>query len=175
MRKLHPDRFLQFLEAPMRKIIGIASVAATLALLALGGWGSSTMFSSRAASVEASTRAESAEANSVLTTKQKLVGSYDVTGTDADGARYSGSHIVDISLAPSGALELDWDNGKQVGVAHVLDDALGVATISKGRTVILIMTINPDGSLSGKWSRRTDRGPHGGETWTPRRTPVGIR
>jgi hypothetical protein len=27
------------------------------------------------------------------------------------------------------------------------------------------MSINPDGSLSGKWSRRMDRGQKGTETW----------
>jgi hypothetical protein len=32
--------------------------------------------------------------------------------------------------------------------------------------VILTMTIKADGSLSGKWSRRTDRGSQGSETWT---------
>jgi hypothetical protein len=29
----------------------------------------------------------------------------------------------------------------------------------------LTMAINRDGSLSGKWSRRTDRGSQGTETW----------
>ena len=53
------------------------------------------------------------------------------------------------------------DNGKQV-----IGDVLAVACLSKGRTVILTMTINPDGSFSGKWSRRTDRGSQGTETWT---------
>jgi hypothetical protein len=43
---------------------------------------------------------------------------------------------------------------------------LAVACLSKGRTVILTMPIHPDGSLSGKWSRRTDRGTQGTETWT---------
>jgi hypothetical protein len=83
-----------------------------------------------------------------------------------DGTSYIGSHKLNISMAPSGALELDWDNGKQVGVGQVIGDVLAVACLSKGRTVILTMNINPDGSLSGKWSRRTDRGTHGTETWT---------
>ena len=89
-----------------------------------------------------------------------------MTGTDVDGKSYSGSHVLDISLAPSGALELDWDNGKQVGIGQVIGDVLAVACLSRGRTVILTMTISPNGSLSGKWSRRTDRGSQGAETWT---------
>jgi hypothetical protein len=97
--------------------------------------------------------------------KAKLVGSYEVDGTDSDGKPYVGLHILDISLAPSGALELDWDNGKQVGVGQVIGNVLAVACLSRGRTVILTMTLNPDGSFSGKWSRRTDRGSQGTETW----------
>jgi hypothetical protein len=96
-----------------------------------------------------------------ISAKARLVGSYAVIGTDVDGTSYSGSHTLDISLAPSGALELDWDNGKQVGVGQVIGDVLAVACLSKGRTMILTMNINPDGSLSGKWSRRTDRGTQG--------------
>ena len=91
---------------------------------------------------------------------------YVVSGTDPDGKPYAGAGIVDIALAPSGALELDWDNGKQVGVAQVIGDTLVVACLFKGRTAILMMTSNPDGSLAGKWSRRTDRGQKGTETWT---------
>jgi hypothetical protein len=72
---------------------------------------------------------------------------------------------VDVALAPSGALELEWDNGRQVGVAQLIGDVLVVACSVRGRTAILTMTVNPDGSLAGKWSRRTDRGQKGTETW----------
>jgi hypothetical protein len=97
--------------------------------------------------------------------KPNLVGSYVVSGTDPDGRPYAGSSIVDIRLAPSGALELEWDNGKQVGVGQVIGDVLAISCLAKGRTAILLMTIHPDGSLSGKWSRRTDRGNKGTESW----------
>ena len=46
-----------------------------------------------------------------------------------------------------------------------IDNVLAVAYSIKGRTVISLMAINPDGSLSGKWSRRTDRGSKGTEIW----------
>jgi hypothetical protein len=98
--------------------------------------------------------------------KHRLIGSYVVRGTDPDGKPYAGAGIVDIALAPSGALELDWNNGKQVGIAQVIGDVLVVGCLNKGRTAVLIMTVNPDGSLSGTWSRRTDRGQKGTETWT---------
>jgi hypothetical protein len=58
------------------------------------------------------------------------------------------------------------DNGKQVGVGRVIGNVVAVASSTKGRTAILIMSINPDGSLSGKSARRTDRGYKGSETWT---------
>jgi hypothetical protein len=95
-----------------------------------------------------------------------LIGSYAVNGTDTDGKRYGRASIVSISLAPSGALELDWDNGRQVGVGQVMGKVLAVSYSIKGRSAILLMNINPDGSLSGNWSRRTDRGYKGTETWT---------
>ena len=56
-------------------------------------------------------------------------------------------------------------NGKQHGVGQVIGDVLVVGCLIKGRTAILIMAINPDGSLSGRWSRRTDRGQKGTEMW----------
>lgn len=137
-----------------------ALAAALLVTGATAGWGISTTFVSDAAAVETAF-----EMRSVNDKKAALVGSYRVTGTEPDGESYAGTRIVDISLAPSGALELDWDNGKLVGVGQVVDNVLAVAYSIKGRTVISVMTINPDGSLSGNWLRRTDRGSKGTETW----------
>ena len=134
-----------------------AVMAALVAAAAIGVWGVSATFATRAGAIES---------HYEISAKARVVGSYVVTGTEVDGRSYSGAHTVDISMAPSGALELDWDNGKQVGVGQVIGDVLAVACLSKGRTVILTMTINPDGSFSGKWSRRTDRGSQGTETWT---------
>jgi hypothetical protein len=93
-----------------------------------------------------------------------LVGSYEVTGTESDGQPYAAAGILDISLSPSGALELHWSN-KSVGVGQVVGDSLAVACSAKGRIQIMVMSVNPDGSLSGKWWRRADRGSKGTETW----------
>jgi len=130
-------------------------VAALLTAGAIGGWATSTMFTANAAAVEKKLPLEEA--------KPGLIGSYVVTGTDPDGRPYANAGILDVSLAPSGALELEWDNGRQVGVGQVIGNVLAVSCLTKGRTAILIMTINPDGSLSGTWSRRTDRGHKGTE------------
>jgi len=56
--------------------------------------------------------------------------------------------------------------GHVVGVGQLVGNALAVAYWFKGRTVISLMNINADGSLSGRWLRRTDRGSKGTETWT---------
>jgi hypothetical protein len=138
-------------------------IGALLTAGALGGWALSATFAPGAAALESLSR--KTDMQSVDEAKPSLVGSYVVNGTDADGRPYAGNGIVDISLAPSGALELEWDNGKQVGVGQVIGNVLAIACLTKGRTAILLMTINPDGSLSGKWSRRTDRGNKGTETW----------
>jgi hypothetical protein len=148
--------------------IGVVA-AALLVGAAIGGWAMSTMSTTSAAAV--ADAAFETTRNDIVKTlrhdevKLGLVGSYVVSGTDSDGKPYAGAGIVDVGLAPSGALELDWDNGKQVGIGQVIGDVLVAACLVKGRTAILIMSINPDGSLSGKWSRRMDRGQKGTETW----------
>jgi hypothetical protein len=151
-----------------RKSVGVVA-SALLAGAAIGCWAMSSVSTTRAAAVEDLSVVEMRR--SVAPTlrhdelKHRLVGSYVVGGTDTDGKPYGGTGIVDVALAPSGALELDWDNGKQVGVAEVIGDVVVVSCLIKGRTAILTMIVNADGSLSGKWSRRTDRGQKGTETW----------
>ena len=145
-------------------------VAALLLAGAAGGWIRPMTFASKAATVE-DRSASTAERKSDVTTlsleefKASLVGSYVATGTDPDGKPYVGDHTLAIALAPSGALEVEWDSGKNVGVGQIVGNVLAVATWARGRTVILTMNIKPDGSLSGGWSRRTDPGSKGTETW----------
>ena len=141
-----------------RNGMAVATVA-LLATGAVGGWGMSTTFVKNVAAAESSLEATG-------NSKVRLVGSYEVNGTDVEGRPYSGSSILDISLAPSGALEFNWDNGRIVGVGQLIDDSIvAVAYLVNGRTVISVMNVNPDGSLSGKWLRRSDRGTKGTETW----------
>ena len=148
-----------------------ARVAAIALLVAgaTGGWAMSV--AANAATFDGQSRGEVAHRADtkrllpVEEAKLGLVGSYTVSGSDPDGRPYAASGVVDVSLAPSGALELEWDNGRQVGVGEIIGDTLVVSCWSKGRTAILIMNINPDGSLSGKWTRRADRGVKGTEAW----------
>jgi hypothetical protein len=145
------------------KCAGVVA-AAVLSAAALAAGAPPEMRMTNVAAIEQSLAHEAAP-RSDLKSLPELIGSYAVTGTDADGMPYARSGIVDIYLAPSGALELQWDNGKQVGVGQLAGNMLAVASTAKGRTMILVMTVNPDGTLSGKWSRRTDRGARGTETW----------
>jgi hypothetical protein len=115
-----------------------------LSLLALIGW-------------SAPSRAQATNAS--------LIGNYVVTGTEADGKPYDGPGPLTITMDKNGALELKWDGGKYVGIGTVVGDKLAVASAAEGRAVIVIMDIKPDGSLEGKWWRRTDPGTKGTEVW----------
>ena len=151
-----------------RKNVGVA-VTALLTAGFVAGWAVSATFATITAAVEDLSAFEILSKSDVQKPLEEfklgLIGSYVVTGTGPGGEPYVGAGILDITLAPSGALELVWDNGKNVGVGQVIGNVLAVASSTRGRTVILMMNINPDGSLSGKSSRRTDRGSRGTEAW----------
>ena len=153
-----------FAAISQRKNAGILATA-LVAVGALSGWGISATFVKSAEALDSMRQEIEVAKLSLNQAKARLVGSYMVTGTDPDGASYNGTKIVAISLAPSGALEFDWNDGTFVGVGQLVDNVLAVAYAIKGRTVIALMTINPDGSLSGNWLRRTDRGSKGTENW----------
>jgi hypothetical protein len=148
-----------------RKNIGI--VAALLTAGAVAGWAMSATYATITRAVEDLPAFEISDMKKLPLEELKLglIGSYVVTGTDPGGDPYVGAGVLDIALAPSGALELVWDYGKNVGVGQVVGNVLAVASSTRGRTVILMMNINPDGSLSGKSSRRTDRRSKGTEAW----------
>ena len=140
----------------------VGAIAAALAVtVTLAGWNAMPV----ARDAKAFEQQQDAGKPSPRKVKATLVGSYSVTGTEPDGVPFADRRVVDISLAPSGALELDWDNGKSLGVGQVVDNLLVIAYLNKGRTAISVMTINPDGSLSGSWFRRTDRGSKATEVW----------
>ncbi len=98
-------------------------------------------------------------------TNASLIGNYVVTGTETDGKPYDGSGPLAITMDKSGALELKWDNGKYVGIGQVMGTQLVIASVAEGKVVVGIMDIKPDGSLEGKWWRRTDPGTKGTEVW----------
>jgi hypothetical protein len=148
-----------------RKNVGV--VVALLTAGAVAGWAMSAKFATITVAVEDLSAFEISEMKEPPLEELKLglIGSYVVTGTDPGGEPYVGAGVLDITLAPSGALELAWNYGKNVGVGQVIGNVLAVASSTRGRTVILMMNINPDGSLSGRSSRRTDRGSKGTEAW----------
>jgi hypothetical protein len=146
--------------APLRRNKAAWLIAAALlASGALGGWVASTALVKDARAQETQIGLIAA-----LDARSRLVGTYAVSGTDSDGSHLEAS-TLDIALAPSGALELVWDNGRIVGVGQLVGDTLAVAYTVRNRLVISVMNVNADGSLSGKWLRRTDRGSKGTESW----------
>jgi len=104
-------------------------------------------------------------AASTPATNASLLGNYVVTGTETSGKPYDGSGPLAITMDKNGALELKWDGGKYVGIGQVVGDQLVIGTSAEGRTIIGIMDIRPDGSLEGKYWRRTDPGTKGTEVW----------
>lgn len=96
----------------------------------------------------------------------KVVGTYTYKGTDTDGSAYSESGKVVVKNAPSGAVEITWDDGAYLGVGQVTGNVLAIASVADGKNSIMLLTINPDGSLSGPWWRRADKGGKGTEVWT---------
>jgi hypothetical protein len=141
------------------------TAAAFLTIGVLAGWGTSTAVTN-ATAFDGPSLPAAGQRGDKIDVKLSLIGSYRVTGTETDGKAYQSGGVVDVSLAPSGALELSWDNGRQVGVGQVMGNTLMVSHLTDGRTAIMVMNINPDGTLSGTWARRTDRGYRGTETWT---------
>ena len=95
----------------------------------------------------------------------QLLGNYVVTGTETDGKAYDGPGPLAVTMDKNGALELKWDNGKYVGIGQVSGNQLFVGGTAEGKSIIMIMDIKPDGSLEGKWWRRTDPGIKGTEVW----------
>jgi len=94
-----------------------------------------------------------------------LIGNYTVTGTETSGAPYDGAGTLAITMDKSGALNLSWDGGKYLGVGQSIGDKLAVATFDEKRAVIMLMDVKADGSLEGKWWKRTDAGTKGTEVW----------
>lgn len=94
-----------------------------------------------------------------------VLGNYIVTGTETNGKAYDGPGPLAVTMDKSGALELKWDGGKYVAIGQVSGDKLFAGGVAEGRAFIMVMDIKPDGSLEGKWWRRTDAGTKGTEVW----------
>lgn len=97
---------------------------------------------------------------------QSVAGTYAYNGTDTDGSKYDGPGALVVKQAASGAYDVVWDGGSYLGVGQVTGNVFAVAAVADGKNSIMLFDINPDGSLSGKWWRRADKGKGGTEVWT---------
>ncbi len=94
-----------------------------------------------------------------------VAGAYHYTGTETDGSAENPG-VVKVTPEPSGAYSVVWDGGDYVGVGQVIANVFAIAAVADGKNTIMLLTINPDGSLSGPWWRRKDPGSKGSESWT---------
>jgi len=99
------------------------------------------------------------------TTNANLIGTYAVDGTETDGGKYEDGNEVVVTMDKSGALELKWNGGEYVGVGQVSGNQLFIGSVAEGKVILLVMDIKGEGSLEGKWWRRTDAGTKGTEVW----------
>jgi hypothetical protein len=100
-----------------------------------------------------------------LAQSANIVGTYTYNGTATDGAPYSEAGTVVVTSEKSGALSVKWDGGDYVGVGQLTGNVFAVAAVADGKNTIMLLTVNPDGTLSGPWWRRTDPGNKGTEVW----------
>lgn len=94
-----------------------------------------------------------------------IAGKYTYTGVYPDGTRYGDNGTLLITSDPSGAYSIKWDSGEYVGVGQLVGRTLAVATTFDKRLSVMLMDIEPNGNLSGRWWRRNDPGAKGRETW----------
>ena len=92
-------------------------------------------------------------------TNASLIGNYVVTGTETDGKSYDGPGPLVITM------DKKWDGGKYVGIGTMVGNQIAISSVAEGKLVIGVMDIKPDGSLEGKYWRRTDAGTKGTEVW----------
>jgi len=104
-------------------------------------------------------------AGAALAQSANVVGTYTYNGTDTDGSAYKEAGTVVVTNEKSGALSVKWDGGDYVGVGQVTGSVLAIAAVLDGKNTIMLMNVNPDGTLSGPWWRRTDPGNKGTEVW----------
>ncbi|MGC2854323.1 hypothetical protein ACM64Y_02525 [Novispirillum sp. DQ9] len=94
-----------------------------------------------------------------------IAGKYTYTGVYPDGGRYGDNGTLLITSEPSGAYSVKWDSGEYVGIGQLVGRTLAVSTTYEKRPAIMLMDIEPNGDLSGRWWRRNDPGTKGRETW----------
>jgi hypothetical protein len=97
-----------------------------------------------------------------------IVGTYSYSGTETDGSAETPGTLK-ITAEKSGAYQVTYDDGSYLGVGQIAGNIFAAAVVADGKNTIMIMNINPDGSLSGQWWRRADSGRKATETWVPKK------
>jgi hypothetical protein len=96
-----------------------------------------------------------------------LASTYDATGTNPDGSKYTGTATVEIISDTT--FTIRWTIGGAVykGFGMRMNDALSATYTIDGEPGLVIYKVDSDGTLDGLWAIRGRDG-NGTETLTPR-------
>ena len=97
----------------------------------------------------------------------KLASTYDETGTNADGSKYTGTATVDVISDTTFAIK--WKIGSTVynGFGMRRGDTLAATYQVNGQPGLILYTVGEGGVLTGNWSIRGENG-SGTDRLTPR-------
>ena len=88
---------------------------------------------------------------------QTIGGSYNVQGTNPNGAAYSGT----VQITPSGsACRITWQTGStsSSGICMLANKAFAASYILQGKQGLVVYELQPDGSLKGWWTLADQQG-----------------
>ena len=97
----------------------------------------------------------------------KLASTYDETGTNADGSKYTGTATVEVISDTT--FNIKWKIGSTVysGFGMRRGDTLAATYMVNGQPGLIMYTVGEGGVLVGNWSIRGENG-NGTDRLTPR-------
>ncbi len=95
-----------------------------------------------------------------------LASRYDVSGTNADGSKYSGTASVDVISNATFTIHWDIAGSTYTGFGMRMNDALAATYTINGKPGLVIYKVDDNGVLDGLWAIRGQSG-DGTERLTP--------
>jgi hypothetical protein len=96
-----------------------------------------------------------------------LASRYDVSGTNPDGSRYSGTLAIEVISNTTYTVRWDIAGTAYRGFGMRMNDALSATYTLGGQPGLIMYQVRPDGVLGGIWAVRGQSG-NGTERATPR-------
>ena len=106
-------------------------------------------------------------ASAAETGSLRLAQHYSVTGTNADGSRYSG--VADVDIISHTTFSIVWHigSGTQNGFGMRMNNTLSATYLLNGQPGLVIYRAQGDGRFTGTWAIRGESG-YGTESLSPR-------